>query len=102
MVDRKEHGFESRNIDKIALNGQSTAQVFFVVAQARDWFARLVSAARLAAERASDALRAIEAERAAAAEVVAWMVVIMGMFVCVSHGTHLSFCRSYLFGHDIS
>ena len=29
FVDRKEHGFESRNIDKIALNGQSTAQVFF-------------------------------------------------------------------------
>jgi alkylation response protein AidB-like acyl-CoA dehydrogenase len=29
MVDRREHGFESRNIDKIALNGQSTAQVFF-------------------------------------------------------------------------
>jgi alkylation response protein AidB-like acyl-CoA dehydrogenase len=29
LVDRKEHGFESRNIDKIALNGQSTAQVFF-------------------------------------------------------------------------
>jgi alkylation response protein AidB-like acyl-CoA dehydrogenase len=28
LVDRKEHGFESRNIDKIALNGQSTAQVF--------------------------------------------------------------------------
>ena len=29
LVDRKEHGFESRNIEKIALNGQSTAQVFF-------------------------------------------------------------------------
>jgi alkylation response protein AidB-like acyl-CoA dehydrogenase len=29
MVDRQEHGFESRNIDKIAMNGQSTAQVFF-------------------------------------------------------------------------
>ena len=29
LVDRKEHGFESRNIDKIALNGQSTAQLFF-------------------------------------------------------------------------
>jgi len=28
LVDREEHGFESRNIDKIALNGQSTAQVF--------------------------------------------------------------------------
>ena len=29
LVDREEHGYESRNIDKIALNGQSTAQVFF-------------------------------------------------------------------------
>jgi len=29
LVDRKEHGYETRNIDKIALNGQSTAQVFF-------------------------------------------------------------------------
>ncbi|MCY1300344.1 Acyl-CoA dehydrogenase [compost metagenome] len=29
LVDRQEHGFESRNIDKIAMNGQSTAQVFF-------------------------------------------------------------------------
>jgi acyl-CoA dehydrogenase len=29
VVDRKEHGFESSNIDKIALNGQSTAQLFF-------------------------------------------------------------------------
>lgn len=29
LVDRKEHGYESRNIDKIAMNGQSTAQVFF-------------------------------------------------------------------------
>lgn len=28
LVDRKEHGFESRNIDKIALNSQSTAQIF--------------------------------------------------------------------------
>ncbi|RJF95737.1 acyl-CoA dehydrogenase family protein [Noviherbaspirillum saxi] len=28
LVDREEHGYESRNIDKIALNGQSTAQVF--------------------------------------------------------------------------
>ncbi|RJF98536.1 acyl-CoA dehydrogenase family protein [Noviherbaspirillum saxi] len=28
LVDRKD-GYESRNIDKIALNGQSTAQVFF-------------------------------------------------------------------------
>lgn len=29
LVDREEHGYETRNIDKIALNGQSTAQVFF-------------------------------------------------------------------------
>ena len=29
MVDRKDHGYETRNIDKIAMNGQSTAQVFF-------------------------------------------------------------------------
>lgn len=29
LVDRKEHGYEARNIDKIALNSQSTAQVFF-------------------------------------------------------------------------
>lgn len=29
MVDRKAHGYESRNIEKIALNGQSTAQIFF-------------------------------------------------------------------------
>src|SRR5262249_41479068 len=29
LVDRKEHGYETRNIDKIAMNGQSTAQVFF-------------------------------------------------------------------------
>jgi alkylation response protein AidB-like acyl-CoA dehydrogenase len=29
LVDRVEHGYESRNIDKIAMNGQSTAQVFF-------------------------------------------------------------------------
>jgi alkylation response protein AidB-like acyl-CoA dehydrogenase len=29
LVDREEHGYESRNIEKIALNGQSTAQVFF-------------------------------------------------------------------------
>lgn len=28
IVDRKEHGFETRNIEKMALNGQSTAQVF--------------------------------------------------------------------------
>jgi acyl-CoA dehydrogenase len=33
LVDRKEHGYESRNIDKIALNGQSTAQVFFTDAR---------------------------------------------------------------------
>jgi len=29
LVDRNDHGYESRNIDKIAMNGQSTAQVFF-------------------------------------------------------------------------
>ncbi|WP_416310294.1 acyl-CoA dehydrogenase family protein [Pseudomonas sp. W03] len=29
LVDREEHGYQSANIDKIALNGQSTAQVFF-------------------------------------------------------------------------
>lgn len=29
LVDRKEHGFESRGIPKIALNGQSTGQLFF-------------------------------------------------------------------------
>ncbi|CAG9167893.1 Acyl-CoA dehydrogenase [Cupriavidus laharis] len=29
LVDRKEHGYESRNIDKIALGSQSTAQLFF-------------------------------------------------------------------------
>ncbi|AMO22739.1 acyl-CoA dehydrogenase family protein [Ramlibacter solisilvae] len=29
LVDRKEHGYESRNIEKIALNSQSTAQIFF-------------------------------------------------------------------------
>ncbi|RJG15617.1 acyl-CoA dehydrogenase family protein [Massilia cavernae] len=28
LVDREEHGYESSNIDKIALNGQSTAQVY--------------------------------------------------------------------------
>lgn len=28
IVDRKEHGYESRNIEKIALNSQSTAQIF--------------------------------------------------------------------------
>ena len=28
LVDREEHGFETRDIHKIALNGQSTAQVF--------------------------------------------------------------------------
>jgi alkylation response protein AidB-like acyl-CoA dehydrogenase len=28
LVDRKEHGFETRDIPKVALNGQSTAQVF--------------------------------------------------------------------------
>lgn len=29
LVDREEHGFESRGIKKMALNGQSTAQLFF-------------------------------------------------------------------------
>ena len=29
LVDRKEHGYESRNIEKIAMNSQSTAQLFF-------------------------------------------------------------------------
>jgi len=29
LVDRHEHGYESRNIDKIALGSQSTAQLFF-------------------------------------------------------------------------
>lgn len=29
LVDRREHGYESRNIDKIAMNSQSTAQLFF-------------------------------------------------------------------------
>lgn len=28
LVDREEHGFETRDIKKVALNGQSTAQVF--------------------------------------------------------------------------
>lgn len=29
LVDRKEHGYESRNIDKLGLNSTSTAQLFF-------------------------------------------------------------------------
>lgn len=29
LVDREEHGFDSRGIPKMALNGQSTAQLFF-------------------------------------------------------------------------
>ncbi|MBS0475437.1 MAG: acyl-CoA/acyl-ACP dehydrogenase [Proteobacteria bacterium] len=29
LVDRVENGYESRNIDKIAMNSQSTAQIFF-------------------------------------------------------------------------
>ncbi|MNZ43596.1 Acyl-CoA dehydrogenase [compost metagenome] len=29
LIDRQEHGYVSRNIDKIALNSQSTAQIFF-------------------------------------------------------------------------
>lgn len=29
LIDRVEHGYESRNIDKIAMNSQSTAQLFF-------------------------------------------------------------------------
>jgi alkylation response protein AidB-like acyl-CoA dehydrogenase len=28
IIDREEHGYESRNIEKIALNSQSTAQIF--------------------------------------------------------------------------
>ncbi|MBO9695223.1 MAG: acyl-CoA/acyl-ACP dehydrogenase [Sphingopyxis sp.] len=28
LIDREEHGYETRNIDKIALNSQSTAQIF--------------------------------------------------------------------------
>ncbi|BFM17554.1 acyl-CoA dehydrogenase [Maricurvus nonylphenolicus] len=28
LIDRKEHGYESRDIPKIAMNGQSTAQIF--------------------------------------------------------------------------
>lgn len=33
VIDRKEHGYEARNIDKIALNSQSTAQVFITNAR---------------------------------------------------------------------
>jgi alkylation response protein AidB-like acyl-CoA dehydrogenase len=29
LIDRQEHGYEARNIDKIALGSQSTAQLFF-------------------------------------------------------------------------
>lgn len=36
LVDRKEHGYESRNIEKIAMNGQSTAQIFFSNARVPD------------------------------------------------------------------
>lgn len=33
LIDRKEHGYEARNIDKIGLNSQSTAQVFITDAR---------------------------------------------------------------------
>lgn len=33
IVDREEHGYESRNIEKIALNSQSTAQIFITDAR---------------------------------------------------------------------
>jgi alkylation response protein AidB-like acyl-CoA dehydrogenase len=33
LIDREEHGYEARNIDKIALNSQSTAQVFITDAR---------------------------------------------------------------------
>jgi acyl-CoA dehydrogenase len=33
LIDRKEHGYESRNIDKIALGSQSTAQIFITDAR---------------------------------------------------------------------
>jgi alkylation response protein AidB-like acyl-CoA dehydrogenase len=33
VIDRREHGYETRNIDKIGLNSQSTAQVFIAGAR---------------------------------------------------------------------
>lgn len=33
LIDREEHGYESRNIEKIALNSQSTAQIFITDAR---------------------------------------------------------------------
>lgn len=33
LIDRREHGYESRNIEKIAMNSQSTAQVFITNAR---------------------------------------------------------------------
>jgi alkylation response protein AidB-like acyl-CoA dehydrogenase len=33
LIDRKEHGYESRNIEKIALGSQSTAQIFITDAR---------------------------------------------------------------------
>ena len=33
LIDRKEHGYEARNIDKIGLNSQSTAQIFITDAR---------------------------------------------------------------------
>ncbi|WP_027215028.1 acyl-CoA dehydrogenase family protein [Burkholderia sp. WSM2232] len=33
LIDRKEHGYESRNIEKIALSSQSTAQIFITDAR---------------------------------------------------------------------
>lgn len=33
LIDRQEHGYETRNIDKIGLNSQSTAQVFITNAR---------------------------------------------------------------------
>lgn len=33
LIDRKEHGYESRNIDKIGLSSQSTAQIFITDAR---------------------------------------------------------------------
>ena len=33
LIDREEHGYESRNIEKIAMNSQSTAQIFITDAR---------------------------------------------------------------------
>jgi acyl-CoA dehydrogenase len=35
LVDRQEHGYESRNIDKLGLNSTSTAQLFFTTCACR-------------------------------------------------------------------